>query len=53
MKVKSFFKIFNEPYEGFDDKINEFIKDKNVVDVKFQKNDDNAYVLVLYEDKEE
>lgn len=52
MKVKSFFKIYNTSYEVFDDEINEFIKDKNIIDIKFQKTDDNTYVLVLYEDKE-
>ncbi len=50
MKIKSFLKFYNVSYEKFDDEINEFIKDRKVIDIKIQQTDNNAYVLVLYED---
>lgn len=50
MKVKFFFKMYHVSYEDFSNEINEFIKDKNIIDIKFQKTDNNTYVLVLYEE---
>lgn len=56
-------KIFNTAYKDvqeLEEEINEFIKDKNVIDIKFQIFNEQAffscrygYLLVLYKEKEE
>lgn len=50
MKVK----IINQPYwptDLLEDSINDFIKDKKTIDIKYQS--DNQSALIMYEDKKE
>lgn len=50
MKVK----IIRQPYwptDLLEDSINDFIKDKKTIDIKYQS--DNQSVLIMYEDKKE
>ena len=50
MKVK----IINQPYwptDLLEDSINDFIKDKKTIDIKYQS--DNQSALIVYEDKKE
>ena len=57
-------KIFNtgayKDEQKLEENVNEFIKDKNVIDIKFQINNEQAffscrygYLLVLYKENEE
>lgn len=49
MKVKYIISGYSD-YFNFEDNINEFIKDKKVIDIKFQEDHDVRRALILYED---
>lgn len=50
MKIKLFINN-TDSFNAVDDKINEFIKDKKIIDVKLSTGTYERVVLVMYEDK--
>ncbi|MCT6809357.1 MAG: hypothetical protein M3012_07630 [Staphylococcus epidermidis] len=51
IKIKTF---INNIIDHFDDNdVNEFMKDKNVLDVKLSECDDNTTVMVIYKVNEQ
>lgn len=55
MKIKTFHNQFEETYEAMDDRVNEFIARKRVVQIATAETDTNGYgprrsITVLYDD---
>ena len=48
MKTKILFDTF---YDGLEEKINEFIKDKKIIDIKCQLSGTRKSALVMYEEE--
>jgi len=46
MKVKLIYSIY-----GIESKVNEFIKNKNIIDIKYQKENGNESALIMYEEE--
>lgn len=51
MKIKTFINNIVDSFD--DDDVNEFMKDKNVLDVKLSECNDNNTVMVIYKDNED
>ena len=47
MKTKILFDTF---YDGLEEEINEFIKDKKIIDIKYQLSGTRKSALVMYEE---
>ena len=47
MKVKIFSGVSSS---FFEDKVNDFIKNKEIIDIKFQKEDKTYYAFIMYKE---
>lgn len=55
MKIKTFHNQFEESYEAMDDRVNEFIARKKVIQIATAETDTNGYgprrsITILYDD---
>lgn len=55
MKIKTFHNQFEESYEAMDDRVNEFIARKNVIQIATAETDTKCYgprrsITILYDD---